>query len=93
MTDAVIVLNAGPTSPKFGAYCPDAMKPLPLLCRGRIDSMRGDPHFAFNDGNGKPLDVHAWGQDGADRSQDSLAVRDHLFGIQGASIKVVAVHA
>ena len=65
MIDAVIVLSAGPTSPKFGAYCADSMKPPPLLCRVRIDSMRGNPHFAFDDKNGKPLDVHAWGQDGA----------------------------
>jgi hypothetical protein len=82
MTDAVIVPKAGSTSLKLGAYGVDATKTLPLLCRGQIDSMRGDPHFVVQDKNDKPLDVQAWGEGPGDQSQDSLAVRDHLVGIQ-----------
>jgi acetate kinase len=61
MTDAVIVLNAGSTSLKFGAYGVDGAKTLPLLCRGQIDCMQGDPHFVANGANGKPLHTHRWG--------------------------------
>ena len=45
MTDAIVVFHAGSTSLKFGAYTADPAGSLPLLCRGRIDSMQGDPHF------------------------------------------------
>ena len=49
MSDAIVVFNAGSTSLKFGAYAVDAAGSLPLLCRGRIDSMQGDPHFVAKD--------------------------------------------
>jgi len=60
MTDAVVVFNAGSTSLKFGAYTADPAGSLPLLCRGRIDSMQGDPHFLVNDAAGKPMASHEW---------------------------------
>ncbi len=62
MVDAVIVLNAGSTSVKFGAYCVDATRKLPLLCRGQIDSMQGNPHFVAKDETGKALDAQGWGK-------------------------------
>jgi acetate kinase len=62
MGNAIVVFNAGSTSLKFGAYAIDAAGSLPLLCRGRIDSMQGDPHFVANDGSGKPLHTHEWGE-------------------------------
>jgi len=63
MSDAIIVVNAGSTSLKFGAYAvDDAAGSLPLLCRGRIDSMQGDPHFVVQNAAGKPLDTHEWGE-------------------------------
>jgi acetate kinase len=63
MSDAIIVVNAGSTSLKFGAYAVDAAAgSLPLLCRGRIDSMQGDPHFVVQNAAGKPLDTHEWGE-------------------------------
>ena len=62
MSEAIVVFNAGSTSLKFGAYAVDATGSLPLLCRGRIDSMHGDPHFVVNDAAGKPLDTHEWGE-------------------------------
>jgi acetate kinase len=61
MTDAIIVLNAGSTSLKFGVYGVDCAKTLPLLCRGEVDRMQGDPHFVAKGANGKPLHAHAWG--------------------------------
>jgi len=61
MTDAIVVFNAGSTSLKFGAYTADPAGSLPLLCRGRIDSMQGDPHFLVNDAAGKPMASHEWG--------------------------------
>ena len=63
MSDAIIVVNAGSTSLKFGAYAvDDAAGSLPLLCRGRIDSMQGDPHFVVQNAAGKPLDTHELGE-------------------------------
>ena len=62
MTDAIVVFNAGSTSLKFGAYTADAAGSLPLLCRGRIDSMQGDPHFLVKDAAGKPMASHEWGE-------------------------------
>ena len=62
MTDAIIVVNAGSTSLKFGAYGLDAAGSLPLLCRGQVDNMQGDPHFIAKNAGGKPLDAHEWGE-------------------------------
>ncbi len=62
MSDAIVVFNAGSTSLKFGAYAADAAGSLPLLCRGRIDSMQGDPHFVVSDAAGKPINANEWGE-------------------------------
>jgi acetate kinase len=62
MSDAVVVFNAGSTSLKFGAYAVDEAGSLPLLCRGRIDSMQGDPHFVVSDAAGKAMAAHEWGE-------------------------------
>ena len=65
MTEVIVVFNAGSTSLKFGAYALEAAASLPLLCRGRIDSMQGDPHFVANNAAGKPMDAHEWGEGNA----------------------------
>lgn len=62
MKEAIAVFNAGSTSLKFAAYAVNAAGSLPLLCRGRIDGMEGDPHFIVKDGAGKPLSAHEWGE-------------------------------
>ncbi len=62
MTDAIIVVNAGSTSLKFGAYSVDPAGPLPLLCRGQIDGMQDDPHFVATNPAGKSLYAHEWGK-------------------------------
>ena len=62
MSDAIVVFNAGSTSLKFGAYAVDEAGSLPLLCRGRIDSMQGDPHFVVSDAADKPMATHEWGE-------------------------------
>jgi acetate kinase len=61
MSQAIVVVNAGSTSLKFGAYGVDAGGAPPLLCRGRIDSLQDDPHFVVKDAGGKPLGAHEWG--------------------------------
>jgi acetate kinase len=62
MADAIIVINAGSTSLKFGAYAVDAAGSLPRLCRGQIDGMQDDPHFAATIPAGKPPAAHEWGK-------------------------------
>ncbi len=63
VSEAIVVVNAGSTSLKFGAYAVEATRALPLLCRGQIDSMESDPHFVVNNADGKQLGVHEWGKD------------------------------
>jgi len=63
VSDAIVVVNAGSTSLKFGAYAVDATRSLPLLCRGQIDSMENDPRFVVMNAAGKQLGVHEWGKD------------------------------
>ena len=62
MSEAIVVFNAGSTSLKFAAYDVDGAGALPLLRRGRIDSLQDDPHFIVNDAAGKSLDTHTWGE-------------------------------
>ncbi|MEP7316872.1 MAG: acetate/propionate family kinase [Sphingomicrobium sp.] len=62
MTDAMIVVNAGSTSLKFGVYAMDATGSLPLLRRGQIDDMQGAPHLAIADAKGVTLATHDWGK-------------------------------
>jgi len=65
MSEAIVVVNAGSTSVKFGAYAVDGTKALPLLCRGQIDSMANDPHFVVQNAAGQQLGAHEWGKDRA----------------------------
>jgi acetate kinase len=59
MTDAIIVINAGSTSLKFGAYAASGADSPPLLCRGEIEGMEDDPRFAVSNASGKQWDTHA----------------------------------
>jgi acetate kinase len=60
MHDAILVINAGSTSVKFGAYTAVAGSPK-LLCHGQIDSMHDDPRFNAADQAGKTLGARQWG--------------------------------
>jgi acetate kinase len=62
MTDAIIVINAGSTSLKFGAYAASGADSPPLLCRGEIDGMQDEPRFAVSNAAEKPWDTHEWGK-------------------------------
>ena len=90
MADAIIVVNAGSTSLKFGAYGVDAAGALPLLCRGRIDSMQGDPHFVAKNSTGKPLEAHEWGEGHAIDHKTALHYVITWLESNVAGIKVVA---
>jgi acetate kinase len=90
MVDAVIVLNAGSTSVKFGAYCVDATRKLPLLCRGQIDSMQGNPHFVAKDENGKALDAQEWGKGHAIDHQTAMRFVVTWLESKIAGMRIVA---
>ena len=90
MANAIIVVNSGSTSLKFGAYTMDATGPAPLLCRGQIDAMQGDPHFVAKDPAGKPLDTHAWGQGHAIDHKTALHFVVTWLEANLAEMKVVA---
>jgi acetate kinase len=62
MSEAIVVFNAGSTSLKFAAYAAGAAESPPLLCRGRIDSLQGDPRFVVSDAAGKPMNAREWGE-------------------------------
>jgi acetate kinase len=61
MEDAVLVINAGSTSLKFGVYAAQSSGSPALLCHGQIESMHDDPHFSAADATGKKLGAHEWG--------------------------------
>ncbi len=61
MANAIIVVNSGSTSLKFGAYAVDATESPPLLCRGQIDDTQGNPHFTARNPAGDLLHTHEWG--------------------------------
>jgi len=90
MVDAVIVLNAGSTSVKFGAYGVDATRKLPLLCRGQIDGMQGNPHFVAKDENGKALDAQEWGKDHAIDHQTAMRFVVTWLESKIAGMRIVA---
>jgi acetate kinase len=60
VSEAIVVFNAGSTSLKFAAYDADGAGSLPLLRRGRIDSLQDSPSFVVNNAAGKTLDTHTW---------------------------------
>jgi len=62
MTNAIIVINSGSTSLKFGTYRPDGDDEPTLICRGQIDEMKTAPAFIAKDGDDQELDTHAWGE-------------------------------
>ena len=90
MGDAIVVINAGSTSLKFGAYAADVAGSLPLLCRGGIDSMQGDPHFIVRNAAGKLLDAHEWGGDNAMDHKTALHFIITWLEANLADTKVVA---
>lgn len=61
MNEVIMVFNAGSTSLKFAAYELGPAAALSPLRVGCVDRLQGDPHFTVEDGSGKPLDAHAWG--------------------------------
>ena len=54
MTDAVLVLNAGSSSIKFGLFDISESDPR-LLCKGLLDEHRAKPGFTVTDAAGNPL--------------------------------------
>jgi len=88
--NAIIVINAGSTSLKFGAYAVDAAGSLPLLSRGQIDAMQGDPHFAVKNAAGKPVDAHEWGEGHAIDHKTALHFVITWLETNIADMKVVA---
>src|SRR6201993_3963732 len=54
MSDAVLVLNAGSSSIKFGLFDIGAAEPQ-LLCKGLLDEQEKAPRLLVNDASGKAL--------------------------------------
>jgi acetate kinase len=90
MTDAIIVINAGSTSLKFGAYAAGAAGTPPLLCRGEIDGMETAPHFAATNLAGKTLGAHDWGKGHAIDHKTALHFVITWLQANVAGMKVVA---
>lgn len=90
MTDAILVVNAGSTSLKFGAYATTGGGEPPLLCRGVVDSMASDPHFVAKTPDGAPIDAHEWGEGHAIDHKVALEFIVTWLEQHEANIKVVA---
>ena len=90
MSDAIVVINAGSTSLKFGAYAVDAAAVAALLCRGQIDGMQDDPHFVAKNPAGKQLGAHEWGNGQAIDHKTALHFVITWLEANVADMKVVA---
>jgi len=60
MAKGILVINAGSTSVKFGAYSCSAAKSLDLVCRGEVEGIGSQPSFVVKNPEGKPFDAHHW---------------------------------
>ncbi len=90
MPAAIIVINSGSTSLKFGAYTADGSGALSLICRGQIDGMQDDPHFVAKNSAGKPTDAHEWGEGHAIDHKTALHFVITWLEANIADLKVVA---
>jgi acetate kinase len=89
MANALIVLNAGSTSVKFGAYAIDEAK-LRLLCRGQIEGMQGNARFSVSDAGGKSLDAHEWGKGHAIDHKGAMRFVITWLESRSSGVKLVA---
>ena len=60
MAKGILVINAGSTSVKFGAYGCGADKSLDLVCCGQVEGIGSTPSFVAKNPAGKPVDAHDW---------------------------------
>ncbi len=90
MSEAIVVFNAGSTSLKFGAYAVDATASLPLLCRGGIDSLQGDPQFVVSDSSGKSMVPHECGIGHAIDHESALHFVMTWLGANLAATRIIA---
>src|SRR5262249_20633622 len=75
MADAIVVLNAGSSSVKFAVFLEG--DPLRLLCRGQLEGIMTQPHFAARDGAGHVVGERAWASGTHLGHQGAI---DFLFG-------------
>lgn len=73
MAKGILVINAGSTSVKFGAYSWSAAKSLDLVCSGQVEGIGSQPSFVVKDPEGKPVGAHDWGA--ADALDQEGAIR------------------
>lgn len=64
-SEAIVILNAGSTSLKFGVYRIEPNGSLHSRCRGQISHMQSTPHFNAHDANHRPLGERSWEKDQA----------------------------
>ena len=62
MSDALVVINAGSTSVKFGAYAIVGQATLTLIAQGEVSGMEAAPQFVAKSAAGKQLDAHQFGK-------------------------------
>ena len=60
MAKGILVINAGSTSVKFGAYSCGAEKSLDLVCCGQVQGIGSSPSFVAKNPRGKPVDANDW---------------------------------
>jgi acetate kinase len=62
----------------------------PLLCRGQVETMQGDPHFIAKNAAGRPLDAHEWGEGHAIDYKSALHVVISWLEANITNLKVTA---
>ncbi len=90
MTKAIIVINSGSTSLKFGAYGINVSGLSPLLCHGEIKDMEDNPHFVAKNSSGKSLATHEWDKGHAIDHKTALQFVITWLEANIAKMKIVA---
>ena len=62
MSETIIVINAGSTSVKFGAYAVDGPGKLTLITQGEVSDMDAAPRFIAKNATGGQLAAHTFGK-------------------------------
>jgi len=91
---AILAINAGSSSLKFGLFCSGGQGPVPLLSGGLTHLDDPSPRFAVTAADGKVIAQEEWA--GRDRHADVAAllqwVETHLGGVELSGVGHRVVH-
>ncbi len=91
MAKGILVINAGSTSVKFGAYSCSAAKSLDLVCSGQVEGIGSQPSFVAKNPAGKPIDAHDWDEAHPLDQEGAVKFIVAWLGTNQTDLKIAAV--